>query len=90
MNLPSFLLYAALREILCMVQIYQKMGFLLFPADAVDGHWGCWSEWSSCDTSFKRRRTRECNNPTPVNGGKPCEGEQEEEEDCYVSVFTDR
>ncbi|NWH44654.1 CO6 protein, partial [Fregata magnificens] len=57
---------------------------------AVDGRWGCWSEWSSCDASFKTRRTRECNNPSPMNGGKPCEGEQEEEEDCYVSVFTDR
>uniref|UniRef100_A0A8C9LBE7 Complement C6 n=1 Tax=Pavo cristatus TaxID=9049 RepID=A0A8C9LBE7_PAVCR len=57
---------------------------------AVDGRWGCWSEWSSCDTSFKRRRTRECNNPSPMNGGKPCKGEQEEEEDCYVSVFMDK
>ncbi|XP_071657903.1 complement component C6 isoform X5 [Patagioenas fasciata] len=57
---------------------------------AVDGHWGCWSEWSPCDASFKTRRTRECNNPSPMNGGKPCEGEREEEEDCYVSVFTDR
>ncbi|KAM6227207.1 complement component C6 isoform 3-T3 [Spheniscus humboldti] len=57
---------------------------------AVDGRWGCWSEWSSCDTSFKTRRTRECNNPSPMNGGKPCEGEREEEEDCYVSVFTDK
>nr|XP_009491752.1 PREDICTED: complement component C6 [Pelecanus crispus] len=57
---------------------------------AVDGRWGCWSEWSSCDASFKTRRTRECNNPSPMNGGKPCEGEREQEEDCYVSVFTDR
>ncbi|NXF41595.1 CO6 protein, partial [Nyctibius bracteatus] len=56
---------------------------------AVDGRWGCWSEWSSCDASFKTRRTRECNNPSPMNGGKPCEGEREEEEDCYVSVFMD-
>ncbi|OXB56759.1 hypothetical protein ASZ78_002300 [Callipepla squamata] len=56
---------------------------------AVDGRWGCWSEWSSCNASFKRRRTRECNNPTPMNGGKPCQGEREEEEDCYVSVFAD-
>ncbi|NWR38170.1 CO6 protein, partial [Tachuris rubrigastra] len=56
---------------------------------AVDGRWGCWSEWSSCDASFKTRRTRECNNPSPMNGGKPCEGEREEVEDCYVSVFTD-
>ncbi|XP_056180332.1 complement component C6 isoform X1 [Falco biarmicus] len=57
---------------------------------AVDGRWSCWSEWSSCNASFKRRRTRQCNNPSPMNGGKPCEGEWEEEEDCYVSVFTDR
>ncbi|XP_030825321.1 complement component C6 [Camarhynchus parvulus] len=57
---------------------------------AVDGQWGCWSEWSPCDASFKRRRTRECNNPSPMNGGKPCEGQREEEEDCYISVFTDR
>ncbi|KFP69510.1 Complement component C6, partial [Acanthisitta chloris] len=56
---------------------------------AVDGRWGCWSEWSSCNASFKRRRTRECNNPSPVNGGKPCEGEREEEEDCYISLFAD-
>ncbi|KAJ7396303.1 Complement component C6 [Pitangus sulphuratus] len=56
---------------------------------AVDGRWGCWSEWTSCDASFKTRRTRECNNPSPMNGGKPCEGEREEVEDCYVPVFTD-
>ncbi|XP_054254004.1 complement component C6 [Indicator indicator] len=56
---------------------------------AIDGRWGCWSEWSSCDASFKTRRTRECNNPSPMNGGKPCEGEQEEVEDCYVSLFAD-
>uniref|UniRef100_A0A8C3Y8W0 Complement C6 n=1 Tax=Catharus ustulatus TaxID=91951 RepID=A0A8C3Y8W0_CATUS len=41
---------------------------------AVDGRWGCWSEWSPCGASFKQRRTRECNNPSPMNGGKPCEG----------------
>uniref|UniRef100_A0A8C9UCV3 Complement C6 n=1 Tax=Serinus canaria TaxID=9135 RepID=A0A8C9UCV3_SERCA len=57
---------------------------------AVDGRWSCWSEWSPCNASFKKRRTRECNNPSPMNGGKPCEGQREEEEDCYVSVFTDR
>ncbi|XP_058683773.1 complement component C6 [Poecile atricapillus] len=61
-----------------------------YTAVAVDGRWGCWSEWSPCDASFKKRRTRECNNPSPMNGGKPCEGHWEEEEDCYVSVFTDR
>ncbi|NWX21848.1 CO6 protein, partial [Aegotheles bennettii] len=57
---------------------------------AVDGRWSCWSEWTSCDTSFKRRRSRVCNNPSATTDGKPCEGEREEEEDCYVSVLKDR
>ncbi|XP_054842168.1 complement component C6-like [Eublepharis macularius] len=57
---------------------------------AVDGYWSCWSAWSPCDATFKRRRTRLCNNPTPQNGGKPCEGEREEEEECYVSLLADR
>ncbi|XP_061473094.1 complement component C6-like isoform X2 [Rhineura floridana] len=57
---------------------------------AVDGFWSCWSAWSTCDASFKRRRTRLCNNPPPTSGGKPCEGEGEEEEDCYISLFADK
>ncbi|XP_034630056.1 complement component C6 [Trachemys scripta elegans] len=57
---------------------------------AVDGYWSCWSVWSSCDAAFKRRRTRECNNPAPLNGGKPCQGEREQEEDCYISMFVDK
>ncbi|KAH0627910.1 hypothetical protein JD844_008477 [Phrynosoma platyrhinos] len=58
--------------------------------DAVDGYWSCWSAWSSCDASFKRQRTRLCNNPQPMNGGKPCEGKGEEEEQCYISLFADQ
>ncbi|XP_042307809.1 complement component C6 isoform X2 [Sceloporus undulatus] len=57
---------------------------------SVDGYWSCWSTWSSCDASHKRRRTRICNNPSPLNGGKPCEGEQEQEEECHFSIFADR
>ncbi|XP_048360511.1 complement component C6-like [Sphaerodactylus townsendi] len=57
---------------------------------AVDGYWSCWSAWSPCDASWKRRRSRQCNNPSPLNGGKPCEGEEEQEEECYVSLFADR
>ncbi|XP_066474360.1 complement component C6-like [Tiliqua scincoides] len=57
---------------------------------AVDGYWSCWSAWSSCDASFKRRRTRLCNNPATMNGGKPCTGEGQEEEDCNISLFADK
>uniref|UniRef100_A0A670YVP6 Complement component C6-like n=1 Tax=Pseudonaja textilis TaxID=8673 RepID=A0A670YVP6_PSETE len=54
---------------------------------AVDGYWSCWSAWSACDASFKRQRTRLCNNPEPMNGGKPCNGDAEDEEWCFISIF---
>ncbi|XP_062984181.1 complement component C6 [Elgaria multicarinata webbii] len=57
---------------------------------AVDGSWSCWSAWSSCDASHKRRRSRVCDNPSPLNGGKTCEGQQEQEDECYFSIFADR
>ncbi|XP_044302781.1 complement component C6-like isoform X2 [Varanus komodoensis] len=61
-----------------------------YKSDAVDGYWSCWSAWSNCDGSHKRQRRRVCNNPSPLNGGKPCEGEQEQEEECYFSIFADK
>ncbi|XP_077203159.1 complement component C6-like [Paroedura picta] len=57
---------------------------------AVDGHWSCWSAWSPCDASQKRRRSRACNNPSPLNGGKPCEGEQQQEVKCYFPGSANR
>ncbi|XP_044132635.1 complement component C6 [Bufo gargarizans] len=56
----------------------------------VDGSWSCWSAWSSCDAFSNKKRTRQCNNPTPRNGGKPCEGPQMEEDYCYVALFEDK
>nr|XP_060617413.1 complement component C6-like isoform X1 [Anolis sagrei ordinatus] len=61
-----------------------------YTSDAVDGYWSCWSAWSPCDASFKRKRTRLCNNPEPMNEGKPCEGKGEEEEDCFIQLFGDQ
>ncbi|XP_013910560.1 PREDICTED: complement component C6-like [Thamnophis sirtalis] len=58
-----------------------------YKSDAVDGYWSCWSPWSACDASFKRQRTRLCNNPEPMNGGKPCKGDAEDEERCFISMF---
>ncbi|XP_029433979.1 complement component C6 isoform X1 [Rhinatrema bivittatum] len=57
---------------------------------AIDGYWSCWSPWTACDGSLQRRRTRQCNNPAPLNGGKPCEGQQVQEEDCHFSLFPNR
>ncbi|GAB5567296.1 complement component C6 [Prionailurus iriomotensis] len=55
--------------------------------NAVDGNWSCWSPWSTCDATYKRSRTRQCNNPAPQQGGKPCEGERRQEEHCTFSIM---
>lgn len=41
----------------------------------VNGGYGSWTEWSKCTKSCEggtHSRSRECNNPTPENGGKSC------------------
>ncbi|XP_044130732.1 complement component C9-like [Bufo gargarizans] len=45
------------------------------PSDAVDGNWGCWEDSSSCDAGEKTQ-TRQCDNPAPESGGKPCQGDK--------------
>nr|XP_042707340.1 complement component C8 beta chain isoform X2 [Chrysemys picta bellii] len=40
---------------------------------AIDGNWGCWSSSSAC-SGGQRMTRRQCNNPAPQNGGKPCTG----------------
>ncbi|XP_069486747.1 A disintegrin and metalloproteinase with thrombospondin motifs 3 isoform X2 [Ambystoma mexicanum] len=42
-----------------------------------DGGWGSWTKYGSCSRtcgSGVRFRTRQCNNPMPVNGGQDCPG----------------
>ena len=57
----------------------------------VDGQWGPWGSWSSCDSkTAKKKRTRKCNSPAPVNGGKQCNGSSTEEVFCLgkdICVF---
>lgn len=51
----------------------------------MDGHWSAWSGWSSCSPTcgngYKHRK-RECNNPTPKDGGYKCLGDMYEEKTC--------
>lgn len=46
--------------------------------EAVNGNWGLWSVWSSCDKTCGpgvKAKRRSCDNPPPQWGGKECEGD---------------
>ncbi|XP_028394319.1 uncharacterized protein LOC114518504 isoform X2 [Dendronephthya gigantea] len=50
-----------------------------------DGRWSDWQAWEPCSVSCGfgvQLRTRYCNNPAPVNGGKMCEGDLVESSPC--------
>ena len=54
---------------------------------AVDGNWGHWSYWSGCSVTClqgQRTRSRQCDNPTPLHGGKTCEGASTETGVCVM------
>lgn len=55
----------------------------------VDGMWSEWSDWTVCKDG-KKERTRQCNNPMPLNGGKNCVGKDKEIEEClFLTETTD-
>ncbi|XP_069066851.1 SCO-spondin-like [Pleurodeles waltl] len=51
----------------------------------VDGGWSPWGVWSPCNKSCGegvQYRFRECNNPTPQMGGRPCVGRSLQQRGC--------
>ncbi|XP_065068953.1 uncharacterized protein LOC135694184 isoform X2 [Rhopilema esculentum] len=59
--------------------------------EPVDGFWGSWSSWSACSKSCDkgtRTRSRQCNSPTPANGGKKCKGAATDTEKCMRRTCT--
>ena len=41
---------------------------------SVDGGWGPWSLWTACGVDCGRQRSRNCTEPEPRHGGRPCDG----------------
>lgn len=60
------------------------------PERPIDGGWSEWSELSICSRTCGRgygykKKTRECNNPKPKNGGIDCDGFKDFYEYCELS-----
>ena len=56
---------------------------------AIDGNWGPWSDYSQCTAlcgSGTKRKTRVCDNPLPMHGGKDCVGPSFHEMECKAGV----
>ena len=76
--------YAKLVKVLSQTSnnIISKNRFLIY---LVPGKWSTWGEWSECNTNCGRgvrKRTRECDNPAPINGGPSCEGPPVQKKSC--------
>lgn len=54
----------------------------------VNGGWGPWSDFSGCSLPCGggvQHSKRECNNPTPQNGGKYCTGNRKKYRSCNTN-----
>ena len=58
-------------------------------SEKLDGKWGGWGAWSEREGTknpFNHTRRRLCNNPTPLNGGEDCEGEDTQTRVVYLPI----
>ncbi|MEQ2276139.1 A disintegrin and metalloproteinase with thrombospondin motifs 2 [Xenotaenia resolanae] len=57
-----------------------------------DGNWGSWSEFGQCSRTCGRGvqfRTRNCDNPSPANGGLSCRGPTYQFQMCNTNECED-
>ncbi|XP_026645393.1 hemicentin-1 [Microtus ochrogaster] len=55
----------------------------------VHGGFSLWSAWRSCSVTCGKgiqKRSRQCNNPLPANGGRPCQGSDSETRHCQKKL----
>ncbi|XP_059162421.1 semaphorin-5A-like [Physella acuta] len=61
------------------------------PAIPIDGEWSEWAGWSTCTVNCNKGfqvRKRRCDKPKPNNGGRLCEGNNEQYRTCNTHVCT--
>ncbi|CAL8277473.1 unnamed protein product [Merluccius merluccius] len=54
----------------------------------VDGGWGAWSAWAPCGEDCERQRSRDCAEPEPRHGGRPCDGVALAADNCTGGLCT--
>ncbi|CAL8277478.1 unnamed protein product [Merluccius merluccius] len=59
-----------------------------WPVIAVDGGWGAWSAWAACGEDCERQRSRDCAEPEPRHGGRPCDGVALAADNCTGGLCT--
>jgi len=53
----------------------------------INGYWGEWNSYIPCSSTCGvgvQRRFRQCDDPAPSKGGRPCSGPSEQTTSCYV------
>lgn len=53
----------------------------------VDGGWGQWTTWADCSSNCNGNtvRTRQCDSPSPANGGADCVGRRHQRQNCNTN-----
>nr|XP_039262684.1 uncharacterized protein LOC120338794 [Styela clava] len=62
---------------------------LVESSQPVDGEWGSWRPWFQCSASCGegiQNRTRECDSPSPEDGGKECDGLKYQIRTCNAPI----
>ena len=64
---------------------YIKIDLWFYLNISVHGKWGSWGKFGSCSKtcgSGVQERSRKCDSPAPLHGGKKCEGRPRQVQAC--------
>lgn len=77
-------------QIYCLVYIREELNISTFSCVffSVHGGWSMWGPWSECSVTCDTgvvTRTRTCDSPRPLFGGRECEGSATDTRDCTAN-----